>query len=305
MRFSTRTLLLAAAVALVAAACSSASIVATVDGTTIDNASVVKLRTSFMEGSDYDGEAFRGDLTNLIYLEAQKSAAEEDFGLTGLDDQDAIAEKIANPTTEEAQIFAAVASAPDRTEATADAVAEQLIIRDAVQAELVDDVEYLKDIYENRIEMATNVCARHILVETVEEAQDVKARLEAGEDFAAIADELSLDTFSPGGQLACPSAAGDFVPDFSTAVATAPIGELTDPVRSDFGWHIIVVDERTGPESLDELIAEPIKYLHPSLVSDLWVVWIDDAVSNADIDVASQIGTWSYDSHGIVPPPAG
>jgi len=305
MRFSMRTLLLAAATALVAAACSSASVVATVDGEPIDNESVVVLRTSFMEGTDYDGESYRGDLTNLIYLQAQKNAAERDFGLTGLDDPDLVAAKIANPKPEEEQIFASVASTPDRTEATADVVAEQLIIRDEVSAELASDAEYLTDIYENRPEMLTSVCMRHILTATLEEAQAVRARLEAGEDFAAVADDVSLDTFSPGGQLPCPSAAGDLVPEFSTVAATAAVGELTDPVQSQFGWHVMIVDQRTSPESLDELLADPLAYLHPSLVSALWAAWIDEAVRNADIEVASQVGTWTHDAHGILPPPAG
>jgi parvulin-like peptidyl-prolyl isomerase len=305
MRFSMRTLLLAAATALVAGACSSGSVVATVDGAPIDNESVVVLRTSFMEGTDYDGEAYRVDLTNLIYMQAQKNAAESDFGLTGLDDPDRVAAKIANPTAAEAQIFTAVASTPDRTEATADVVAEQLIIRDEVTAKLADDTEYLTDIYENRPEMLTAVCMRHILTATLDEAQAVKSRLEAGEDFAAVAGDASLDTSSPGGQLPCPSAAGDFVPEMSTVASTAPLGEYTEPVQSQYGWHVMIVDERTSPGSLDELLADPLAYLPQSLVSSLWASWIDKAVRNADVEVASQVGTWGYDALGILPPPAG
>jgi len=124
MRFKLKTLLLVAAVALVGAACSNASVVATVDGVPIDNASVVALRTSFQEASSYGGAEYRGDLTYLIYLEAQKIAAEQDFGLTGLDDPRTIATKIATPTPDEAEIFAALATTPDRTEATADALAD-------------------------------------------------------------------------------------------------------------------------------------------------------------------------------------
>ena len=67
----------------------------------------------------------------------------------------------------------------------------------------------------------------------------------------------------------------------------------------------MIVDERTGPESLDVLLADPIAYLHPSLVGDLWVVWVNDAIRSADIEVSSQVGTWTHDSHGILPPPTG
>lgn len=305
MRLSMRTLYLTAAAAVLIASCSSASVVATVDDATVDDASVVALRTGTPDSPNHDAEGYRADLTNLIYLEAQKNAAYSDFGLTGLDDPDAIAEKIANPTAEEAEIFASVASTPGRTDATVDAVSEQFIIRDEVTAVLADDAEYLADVFENRQEMLVDVCVRHILTATPEEAMAAKARIEAGEDFAAVADEISLDTFSPGGQLPCPAPAGGYVPEFSTTAAFAPIGELTDPVPSEFGWHIMIVDERTGPESLDVLLADPIAYLHPSLVNDLWVVWVNDAIRSATIEVSSQVGTWAHDSHGILPPPTG
>jgi parvulin-like peptidyl-prolyl isomerase len=305
MRPSTRTVVLTAAAAVIVASCSSSSVVATVDDATVDDASVVALRISMSDTSSYNAEEYRADLTNLIYLEAQKSAAYGDFGLTGLDDPDAIAAKIANPTPEEAEIFANVANTPDRTEATVAAVSQQFLIREEVAAQLTDDVDYLTDIYENRQEMLVDVCVRHILTATPEEALAAKARVEAGEDFAAVADEISLDTFSPGGQLPCPAPAGGYVPEFSTTAAVAPIGELTEPVPSEFGWHIMIVDERTGPESLEGLLADPIAYLHPSLVNDLWVVWVNDAIRSADIEVSSQVGTWTHDSHGILPPPTG
>ncbi len=305
MRLSTRTLLLTAAAAVVVASCSSSTVVATVDDATVDNASVVALRTSPAEGSNHDAEGYRADLTNLIFLEAQKNAAYEDFGLTGLDDPDAIDAKIADPTPEEAQIFESVASTEGRTEATVDAVAEQFIIREDVSERLADDVELLTGVYQTRPELVVEVCVRHILTPTPEEALDARARVEAGEDFAEVANEVSLDTFSPGGQLPCPSAAGDYVPEFSTTAAIAPIGELTEPIPSEFGWHILIVDERTGPETLDVLLADPIAYLHPSVVNDLWIVWVNDAIGSAEIEVSSQVGTWTHASHGILPPPTG
>ena len=305
MRLSTRTLLLTAAAAVVAASCSNSTVVATVDNATVDDAEVVALRTSTSDNANQNAEEYRADLTNLIYLEAQKNSAYEDFGLTDLDNPDAIAAKIANPTPEEAEIFASVASTPGRTEATVDAVAEQFIIREEVSAQLADDVDYLTDVYANQQGRPRQGCVRHILTATPEEALAAKARVEAGEDFAAVADEISLDTFSPGGQLPCPAPAGGYVPEFSIVAAIAPIGELTDPVPSEFGWHIMIVDERTGPESLEVLLADPIVYLHSSLVNDLWVVWVNDAIRSSDIEVSSYVGTWTHDSHGILPPPTG
>lgn len=305
MRLPMRTLFLSAAAAMIAASCSGSSVVATIDDATVDDASVVALRTSFSEASSYSAEEYRADLTNLIFFEAQKNAAYRDFGLTGLDDPEAVAAKIADPTPEEAETFAYVAGTPDRTDATMDVVAEHFIIKEEVTAELVGDVEYLTDLYENQPLMLVGVCTRHILTETEDEAQTAKARIDGGEDFAAVAAEVSLDTATPGGQLPCPSPAGAYVPEFSTAAATAPLGELTEPVPSEFGWHIIVVDERTEPGTLDELLSDPLAYLPPIFVDDLWIAWFNDAIRSADIAVSSQIGTWAHDSYGILPPPTG
>ena len=193
---------------------------------------MTQLRYSYAEGTGFDAEVYRGDLTNLIYLEAQKVAAAQDFGLTGFGDPELVADKIANPTEDEERIFESVASDPDRTDATMAAVAEQLLIRDAVVAELASDEAYLANIYENQPALVVSVCVRHILVATAEEAEDVKARLDAGEDFAEIANEVSLDTNSVDGELPCPLAAADYVEDFATAAALIPIGEISTPVQT-------------------------------------------------------------------------
>ncbi len=305
MRLSKKTLILVAATAVLAVACADTTVVATVDDAYIDESSVTQLRYSYADAAAYDAEGFRADLTNLIYLEAQKSAAEQDFGLTGFDDPERIEAKIADPTEDEAQVFASVQTDLDRTDETAAAVAEQLLIREAVVAELVSDEVDLADIYENQPALLVSVCARHILVATSEEAEAVKARLDAGEDFAEVANEVSLDTNSVGGELPCPVAAADYVEEFSSASAILPLGEISTPVATQFGWHILVVDDRTGPDSFEAFVADPTAYLHASVLSELWVPWVNNAIQSATIEVASQVGTWTYASNGIVPPPAG
>jgi len=84
------------------------------------------------------------------------------------------------------------------------------------------------------------IWARHILVADEESANAVIERLKAGEDFAALAIELSEDTGSGamGGDLGW-FGKGRMVPDFEVAAFSLEDGEISEPVQSDFGWHII------------------------------------------------------------------
>jgi parvulin-like peptidyl-prolyl isomerase len=86
------------------------------------------------------------------------------------------------------------------------------------------------------------VWARHILVETEEEAQAIYDQLKEGEDFAELAKELSKDTGSGavGGDLGW-FGKGAMVAPFEEAAFSLEIGEISEPVKSDFGYHIIQV----------------------------------------------------------------
>lgn len=90
----------------------------------------------------------------------------------------------------------------------------------------------------------TEYNAAHILVATEEEALAVKARIEAGEDFAAVAREVSTDTGSGanGGDLGW-FTQGMMVQPFEEAVMAAEVGALTGPVETQFGWHLIRLNE--------------------------------------------------------------
>lgn len=97
--------------------------------------------------------------------------------------------------------------------------------------------------------VAEQAHARHILVETEDEAKEVIERLNKGEDFAELAKELSKDTASglEGGDLGFVPR-GRFVEAVEEPVFTLPVGQVSEPIQSDFGWHVIEVLEREERE---------------------------------------------------------
>lgn len=88
--------------------------------------------------------------------------------------------------------------------------------------------------------------ASHILVKTEEEALDVKKRLEQGEDFAALARKISLDlaTRFKGGDLG-PIKRGQMIPQFEKTLLALKVGEISHPIATPFGYHIIKLNDRT------------------------------------------------------------
>lgn len=104
---------------------------------------------------------------------------------------------------------------------------------------------------------AAQSCVKHILVPTAEDAAKVKTRLDAGEDFAKVAAEVSEDPGSKtrGGDLGCFDQ-GQMVPEFDKASFEGPIGQLQQ-VKTQFGEHLLVVSKRTdaGVTPLSEVSA--------------------------------------------------
>jgi len=88
------------------------------------------------------------------------------------------------------------------------------------------------------------VHARHILVETEDEAKAVAAELKKGADFAELAKQKSKDPgASDGGDLGW-FTKDQMVPEFSEVAFKLEKGQLSDPVKSQFGWHVIKVEDK-------------------------------------------------------------
>ena len=172
-----------------------------------------------------------------------------------------------------------------------------LAVQQAALGDLIVEAEVVDELFADPDTM-TSVCVKHILLETAEEAEAVKTRLAAGEDFATVADEVSLDTSAEGGDLGCASA-GSYVDEFAEAALTAALGEVVGPVESEFGFHVLIVSERTTP-TREEYLADPWTALSEAQLSRIWASWMAGVLEEADPWVAPEYGTWT--ATGIDPP---
>ena len=119
--------------------------------------------------------------------------------------------------------------------------------------------EEAKKIYNARLAQMkpeTEFAARHILVASEDKAKELRAKIAAGEDFAKLAKENSIDpaSKSDGGFLGY-FGVGQMVPEFENVVVKMQKGELSEPVKSAYGWHIIKLEDRRpkAPPSFDQV----------------------------------------------------
>jgi peptidyl-prolyl cis-trans isomerase C len=105
------------------------------------------------------------------------------------------------------------------------------------------DAKQIYDAQIGQLKPEQEVHARHILVATEAEAKEVAERLKKGEDFAAVAKEKSKDPGAEGGDLGF-FARGQMLKPFEDAAFALEVGQISEPVQTQFGWHIIKVEEK-------------------------------------------------------------
>ncbi|MEM1237502.1 MAG: peptidylprolyl isomerase [Pseudomonadota bacterium] len=124
--------------------------------------------------------------------------------------------------------------------------------------------------------------ASHILVETEEEAASLIEQIDAGGDFAALAQEFSTGPSGPrGGELGW-FGEGMMVPEFEAAVLALEVGGVSPPVQTQFGWHVVKLnDARSQPApSLDEVRAD----IEGQLRSEALQARMDELLDVADVN---------------------
>lgn len=131
---------------------------------------------------------------------------------------------------------------------------------DKIEADAATD-ELVEKAYEDRYANAKGpeeYKAAHILVDTEDEAKALVESLTGGADFAELAKEKSTGPSGPNGGDLGWFGLGRMVPEFEQAVVTMNIGDVSEPVQTQFGWHVIKLNEkRELPKpTLDEVRAQ-------------------------------------------------
>jgi peptidyl-prolyl cis-trans isomerase C len=198
----------------------------------------------------------------------------------------------------EAENLADKAEVADRIAQARARILEQAYITDKVAA--VATEETLRASYAADKTMAKGpdeVRASHILVETQEEADAIVAELKKGGDFAAIAKEKSKGpSGAKGGDLGF-FTKDKMVPEFASAAFALKTGEISAPVKTGFGWHVIkVTDRRQGK---GPTFAEQAPALRQAVAQTVVAEILANLTKDADIEIFELDG-----SPGSLPGPA-
>ncbi|MCP4961228.1 MAG: hypothetical protein GY925_18440 [Actinomycetia bacterium] len=150
------------------------------------------------------------------------------------------------------------------------------------------------------------VCVSHLLVETEDEALAAAERIAGGEAFADVAQDVSTGPSGPeGGFLGCddPSA---WVPAFAEALVALDVDEISDPVQTDFGFHLIWRQDSVEAEAdleaqytaqAEQMVDQRLLQERNTAVG----LWIDEHRLDADVEIDPMFGVWD---DGIMGPPA-
>lgn len=158
--------------------------------------------------------------------------------------------------------------------------------------------EKLHQLYEQYLKHASGgeeVCARHILVPTEEEAKAIIAELKKGADFATLAKEKTSDPSgkTSGGDLGC-FRKEDMVKEFADAAFELKKGEISQtPVKSQFGWHVIKVEDRRAakPATFEEIKPKLEQELGHEIVTQHVQALYKEAKAANKIDIRNPDGS--------------
>lgn len=187
--------------------------------------------------------------------------------LSDLIDQRLLAlEAVARDIQDEDEAWRRLAAAEER-------ILGNILVENAIASAVSDDA--VQQVYEEQSRLAPRteeIRARHILVETREEADEVARLLAEGGDFGQLAAQVSRDlaTRFSGGDLGYFTRSG-ILTGFAQVAFDTGEGEVSAPFETEYGWHVLqVMDRRLQPrESLDEVRPNIIRFLTLQGIDDL------------------------------------
>lgn len=171
-------------------------------------------------------------------------------------------------------------------------------VADELTADLEVDSDEVRAFYEQNYGTAE---ARHILVESEEEAREVLERLEEGEDFGELAKEVSTDPSAEqnAGDLG-EFDRGQMVPEFTEAVFEAEEGEIVGPVETQFGHHVIEVRSIDPGPPLSEVEGDINDELLEEERVELVQAWLEEQTAEAEVSVNPRFGEWDPETGRVV-----
>ncbi|WP_050181672.1 foldase protein PrsA [Domibacillus robiginosus] len=282
-----KTYLWAAIIAAVAAAGfffatagSSAETVAEVDGTSITKDDLYNSLASM-----YGAEATESLIAEKI---VEKEAAKENIKVTDKEIQEELDATIESYGGEDAYKSALESSGMTEADMKEEVKAYLQTVKLLESRIKITDEEINTYFEENKATFATpeQVEASHILVEDEATAKEVAAKLADGEDFAALAKEYSTDTASAenGGELGY-FGTGEMTEAFEKAAFAMEAGEISEPVKTDYGYHIIKVTDKKKAEeaSLEDSKADIKETLKQEKLSSEYTTWLEEKKKEYDI----------------------
>ncbi|MCD8501703.1 MAG: peptidylprolyl isomerase [Bacillaceae bacterium] len=137
---------------------------------------------------------------------------------------------------------------------------QQIVVQEYAIKDIEVSEEEVEAEYNSLFGNVQEVQASHILVDDLETAELIKEKLDAGADFAELAIEYSKDPGSgqKGGELGF-FPRGQMVPAFEEVAFSLSVGEISDPVESQFGYHIIFVTDQVVYDKTFEEAEEEIR----------------------------------------------
>lgn len=281
--------------------------VATVNGTPISEESVTRLVAQMRaQGSPDDDATLREQAISdsidgiLLYQHAVSE---------GIDASDVVVEQEVTSIREQFDDEESFVAQLEAAGYTVEGLTEEVRIGLSVQA-LYEEVlvpaqeigeEELQAFYDDNPQYFTRqeqVRARHILIDTQEletdeeladarrRAEEIRAELVAGADFVDTAIEKSEGPSAPNGGDLGLFGRGQMVAPFEEAAFSLDVGEISDLVETQFGYHIILVEEKVdaGQTPLDDVAGDIESFLRQSKASEAAVALIDDLRAEATIE---------------------